>query len=200
MCCMVPSLLVSDVSPPALVHSLINIPLQRLATTGSVFLLQALRISVRQEGNVVVLGDNIPMAVAEACSGLRMLMAFVIIGAFIAFMIKRPRWQKAVVLASSIPVAVVCNILRIVVTAVLMLHVGRELGETFFHDLAGYFMTAVAVLLLFGEISLMDRLIVPTPAAAEKPPTKRTQKKPPGRKERAKAKPEAESALVARRS
>jgi exosortase len=174
-------------------------PLQRLATSGSVFLLQALHISVRQEGNVVVLGDNMPMAVAEACSGLRMLMAFVIIGAFIAFMIKRPRWQKAVVVASSIPVAVVCNILRIVVTAVLMLYVGRELGETFFHDLAGYFMTAVAVLLLFGEISLMDRLVLPSRVPAAKEPARRGRVKPAGRKERTTTNPDATVVLRRRR-
>jgi exosortase len=110
-----------------------------------------------------MLNGNTPLAVAEACSGLRMLMAFVIVAAFIAYMVKRPRWQKAVLLASSIPVAVVCNMIRIFATAMLMLYVSVETAQKFFHDFAGFVMMPVAVLLLFGEIWLMDRVVVPEP-------------------------------------
>ena len=68
---------------------------------GSVVLLEVSGARVTQEGNVVMLGNNIRMAVAEACSGLRMLTAFIIVAAFVAYMVKRPRWQKGVLLASS---------------------------------------------------------------------------------------------------
>ena len=154
---------------PAAVHNLIAGPLQRLATTGSVVLLEAVGASVSQQGNVVMLGENTPMAVAEACSGLRMLTAFIIVAAFIAYMVKRPRWQKGVLLASSIPVAVVCNIVRIFATAVLMLHVSSEVGEKFFHDFAGLVMMPAAVLLLFGELWLLDKIVTPEPGVREAP-------------------------------
>jgi exosortase len=149
---------------PGPVHNTISGPLQRLATTGSVVLLEAFGVQVSQQGNVVVLGENTPIAVAEACSGLRMLTAFVMVAAFIAYMVKRPRWQKAVLLASSIPVAVICNIVRIFATAVLILHVSSEVGEKFFHDFAGLVMMPVAVLLLFGELWLMDKIVTPDAA------------------------------------
>jgi exosortase len=148
---------------PKVVHNLIAGPLQRLATTGSVVLLEAVGAQVSRQGNVVMLGENTPMAVAEACSGLRMLTAFIIVAAFLAYMVRRPRWQKAILLASSIPVAVVCNIVRIFATGLLMLHVGSEVGETFFHDFAGLVMMPAAVLLLFGELWLLDRIVVPEP-------------------------------------
>jgi exosortase len=149
------------VPSPLVVHNLVSGPLQRLATTGSVFLLEAFGVSVSQQGNVVMLNGNTPLAVAEACSGLRMLTAFIIVAAFIAYMVKRPRWQKGVLLASSIPVAVICNMVRIFATAVLMVYVSAETGQKFFHDFAGYVMMPIAVLLLFGELSLIDRIIVP---------------------------------------
>jgi exosortase len=145
---------------PARVHNLISLPLQTGATTGAVFLLEACGISVSQQGNIIVLNGETPLEVAEACSGLRMLIAFVIAAAFIAYMVKRPRWQKAVLLASSIPVAVICNVIRIFITAMLMMYVGSEPAQKFFHDIGGFVMIAVAVSLLFGEIRLMDRLIV----------------------------------------
>ena len=153
---------------PTVVHNLISPPLQRVATTGSVFLLEAVGISVSQQGNVVVLNGETPLAVAEACSGLRMLTAFIIVAAFIAYMVKRPRWQKGVLLVSSIPVAVVCNMVRIFATAMLMLYVSAEVAQKFFHDFAGYVMMPVAVLLLFGEIWLMDRIIVPESGPQQK--------------------------------
>ncbi len=148
---------------PGRVHNLISGPLQEIATTGSVFLLEAFGVRVSQQGNVVMLNEKIPMAVAEACSGLRMLIAFVIVAAFIAYMVNRSRRQKAVLLLSSIPVAVVCNILRLCVTAVLFLLVSAEVAEQFFHDFAGLAMMPIAVLLMFGELWLMDKLTVPEP-------------------------------------
>ncbi len=146
---------------PTPVHNLIAGPLQRLATTGSVFLLEAFGTSVGQQGNVITLNGDTPLAVAEACSGLRMLIAFVIAAALIAYLVKRPRWQKAVLLASSIPVAVICNVIRIFATALLMLYVSSEVGQKFFHHIGGFVMIGIAVSLLFGEIRLMDRLFVP---------------------------------------
>jgi exosortase len=154
---------------PGRIHNMISGPLQRLATSGSVFILEVFLPRVSQQGNVVMLNENTPMAVAEACSGLRMLTAFIIVAGFIAYMIKRARWQKAIVLTSSIPVAVVCNVIRIVVTAILMLMVSTQAGEKFFHDFAGVVMMPAAVLLLFGEIWLMDRLVLPEPVAQPKP-------------------------------
>lgn len=148
---------------PGRVDNLISVPLRRMATTGAVFVLEAFGIRVSQQGNVVVLNGNMPLAVVEACSGLRMLTAFVIVAAFIAYMVKRAKWQKAVLLASSIPVAVIGNVIRIVATAILMLYVSSEVADKFFHDFAGYVMMPVAVMLLFAEIWLMDRIILPEP-------------------------------------
>jgi exosortase len=162
---------------PGRIHNMISGPLQRLATSGSVFILEVFLPHVSQQGNVVMLNENTPMAVAEACSGLRMLTAFIIVAGFIAFMVKRAYWQKAVLLASSIPVAVICNIIRIVATAILMLLVSTQAGEKFFHDFAGIVMMPAAVLLLFGEIWLMDRLVVPESAAQPKPTSIVTRKR-----------------------
>ena len=148
---------------PGRVHNLINGPLQKMSTTGSVFLLEAFGVRVSQQGNVVMLNEKIPMAVAEACSGLRMLIAFVIVAAFVAYMVNRSRRQKAVLLLSSIPVAVMCNILRLCVTAVLFLLASAEVAQKFFHDFAGLVMMPAAVLLMFGELWLMDKLTLPEP-------------------------------------
>ena len=110
-----------------------------------------------------MLNKDTPMAVAEACSGLRMLTAFIIVAAFMAYMVNRSRRKKVVLLLSSIPVAMMCNILRLCFTAALILFVSAEVAEKFFHDFAGLAMMPGAVLLMFGELWLMDKLTMPDP-------------------------------------
>ena len=136
----------------------ISMRLQSLATSGSVFLLEVFRFQVVQQGNVIVLGEDLVLGVTEACSGLRMLMAFFVVAGFIAFMVDRSRKLKIVLLLSSIPLAVICNIIRILLTAVMMRCVSKEFAGTLFHDFAGLIMMPIAVYLLIGELWLMDKL------------------------------------------
>jgi len=153
---------------PGIIRNMVSLPLQRMATTGSVFLLEVFGARVTQQGNLVILNENTRLAIAEACSGLRLLTAFIIVAAFFAYMVKRSCGKKAILVLSSIPVGVICNIVRIFVTAMLMLYVSTELGEKFFHDFAGLVMMPTAVLLMFGELWLMDRLVVPEPGPQQK--------------------------------
>jgi exosortase len=161
---------------PGRIHGAISDPLQNLATTGSVFLLESTGMRVSQQGNIVMLNDSIPMAVAEACSGLRMLTAFIIVAAFVASVIKRSGLQKVILLVSSIPIAVVCNMLRISLTAVVMLHVSVKVGEKFFHDFAGVVMMPAAVMLIFGLLWLMDHLTVAEVGATQDQIIRRTRR------------------------
>jgi len=146
---------------PGRVHNLISGPLQTWATTGAVFLLELLGVTVAREGNVIVLNHSIPLAVAEACSGLRMLTAFAVVAATLAYVVKRPRWQKVTLVISSIPVAIFCNLARLFATALLYILASSEAAERFFHDFAGLAMMPLAVLVLVGELVLMKKLVIP---------------------------------------
>jgi exosortase len=147
---------------PGRIHNMISGPLQGMATAGAVFVLELIGITVLREGNVILLNDSVPLAVAEACSGLRMLTAFVVVAATMAYMVRRPTWQKLVLLSSSIPVAIVCNIIRLVVTALLFLVASSRLAERFFHDFAGLTMMPLALLILLSELWLLNKLILPS--------------------------------------
>jgi exosortase len=143
---------------PGRINNAISGPLQDLATAGAVFTLEVCGVDVEQEGRVMLLNGHVPIAVAEACNGLRMLTAFVLVAATLAFVINRPRWQKMVLVLSSVPVALACNILRLVITAVLFLATSSETAERFFHDFAGLTMMPAAVALLAGELWLLGKI------------------------------------------
>lgn len=152
---------------PGQVHNRISGPLQNLATSSAVFVLEAVGVHVRRQGNIMTLNDSTPVAVAEACSGLRMLTAFVVVAATLAFLIRRPAWQRAVLALSSVPIAIFCNLVRLVVTAAVFMAAGSEAAERFFHDFAGLAMMPPAVLLLLGELWLMNRLVLPDASVAQ---------------------------------
>ena len=125
--------------------------------------LELFGISVGQNGHVLMLNNRVPVAVAEACSGLRMLTAFIFVSAVFAYLIPRPRWQKVIVLLSCIPIAIVANLLRLVATALLFLWTNDHIANRFFHDFAGWTMMPIAVTLLMGELWVMSRLVVEEP-------------------------------------
>lgn len=152
---------------PGRIHNMIAYPMQSWATDGALITLQALGISVLKEGHVLVLNDNVQVAIAEACSGLRMLSAFVVVAAFLAYVIERPRWERIVVLLSSLPVAVFCNLVRLVVTCLLYLLISNEAGKSFFHDFAGLTMMPLAVAILLAELWIMSKLIIEPPYAPD---------------------------------
>jgi exosortase len=140
---------------PRRVHGAIALPLQNWATSSAVFCLELLGVPVSREGNVLTLSNKTTIAVAEACSGLRMLTAFVVVGATLAFVVRRPVWQKAILVFSSIAVAILANTLRLVATALLYEHVGGDVARRFFHDFAGVTMMPVAVGASVGLLYLM---------------------------------------------
>jgi len=99
-----------------------------------------------------------------------MLTAFVVVAAVFAFVVNRPRWQRAVLVLSSVPIAIVCNVMRLIATVALYAIASSSIAERFFHDFAGLTMMPVAIAILVGELWLMKKLVIadPAPAASRK--------------------------------
>ena len=47
------------------------------------------------------------------------------------------------------PIALIVNVIRIVVTGLMYLHVSSQTASVFFHDLAGWFMMPMALAFLW---------------------------------------------------
>jgi exosortase/archaeosortase family protein len=113
---------------------------------------------VTREGNVLRMDERSAVMVAEACSGLRMLTAFVFTAAVLCFLVRRPVWQKAALVASSLPIAVFSNGLRVLITSVWVAAVRDVSVEQRLHDAAGLLMMPLAVLILLGEVKFLGRI------------------------------------------
>jgi exosortase len=136
--------------------------LQYAATAASAFLLQSMGIPVPDPagGTTIVLPSG-PLAVEEACSGLRMLMLFFTACVGAAFVVRAPLWQRIAIVVSGIPIAVLSNILRITMTGVVQELFSLEAEATGrVHDFAGLLMMPLALLFIWGEVTLLQRLFV----------------------------------------
>jgi exosortase len=123
-------------------------PLQRIATLASTLMLQTLGLPAFSEGSIIRMGA-VRIGVVEACSGLSMLMLFFALCTAVALLIRRPLLERLLVVAGAIPVALLSNVIRIVMTGVLHRFAGRHLADAFFHDLAGWFMMPLALAMLW---------------------------------------------------
>jgi exosortase len=149
-------------------------PLQNFATTTSTFLLQVFGLPAIAEGNVIQLHE-VELNIVEACSGLRMLVIFFALSTAVALLIRRPLWERILLVLSAIPIALFANVARITVTGVLHETVGSELANAVFHDLAGWLMMPLGLLLLALELKILGHLLLERAAAVPRreaaPPT-----------------------------
>ena len=142
---------------PNRIQTAVTLPLQQWATSSAVFCLEVVGYDVVQEGNIIHIGD-IRVAVAEACNGLRMVTAFFVISGLVVLLVKRAWWEKLIILISSLPIALICNTIRLAVTAVFFTILEGEYWERLFHDFGGYAMMPLALATIIAELWLLKKL------------------------------------------
>lgn len=144
---------------PNRVQSAIALPLQQWSTHSAVFCLELIGYPVIQEGNIIQIEET-RVAVAEACNGLRMITAFFVIGGLVALLSKRAWWEKVILLASCLPIALICNTIRLAATSIAFTKISVEQWEQLFHDFGGYAMMPLALALVVLELWILERLFV----------------------------------------
>jgi exosortase len=158
---------------PDTLYTRIAYPLQELAASASAGLLRMLgaQISVVASRMEVTgqSGTVHGLTVAEACSGVRSLMAFVALGVAMAYITDRPIWQRIVLMLFILPVAIFCNILRVAGTCWMYVIDKPELGQRFMHKFMGMAMLVPAGLLFLLLSWVLKSLFVEVDEAAAGP-------------------------------
>jgi len=156
--------------PVAWYQPLANL-MQHLAIVVSVSTLSALGVPVFADGYVIRLpGHSLEMA--EACSGLRQLTAFLALSVAVGHLSGRTVWFKVLLAALSGIVALAANCLRVVVTVLVLLWAGPRWAEGVFHTIEGLAVVGLGLLMLvavaWGLRCLEDRLSKATVVARPK--------------------------------
>jgi exosortase len=162
--------LVCAIPWPQLVYSAIALPLQKVAAVSSVTLINVLGIDANHGGSKIFLpiydavtgmptGER-ALNVAEACAGLVSLMTFISVAGAVAFLSSRALWQKLIIVASAVPIAIGCNILRVAGVALLDKYAGREWSEGFAHQFAGMILLIPAFFMIMLVCWIVDQLVI----------------------------------------
>lgn len=142
---------------PAIIFNQIAFPLQLFASRFGVAVMQLCDVPVLREGNVIVLA-NTTLEVAEACSGIRSLISLLTLGIVYGYFSDSRTWVRVVIAASTIPIAIVANGLRVAGTGVLSHHYGPETALGFFHTFSGWLVFLAAFGIMFAVMSGVRRL------------------------------------------
>jgi exosortase len=144
---------------PYRVEGWLSLPLQSVATHLSVWSLQCLGQPAIAEGHTIHLGAH-RLEVEQACSGLRMLVGTVALAVAYTIIFRKTWWERVLLFASVIPIALAANIIRIAATGLLYRYVSGDAGKKFTHDFAGWLMILLAAG-LFAAVLWYVRCLFP---------------------------------------
>jgi len=133
----------------------ISFPLQIFAAEMAETTLHALGVPILRTGNVIHLAYT-QLEVAEACSGLRSLLALITTGVVFAYFFGRSTLQRIIVVAAAVPIAILVNAMRVAGTGWLAHTFGTKTATGFYHTLEGFGMFGLA----FALLSLVGFLTV----------------------------------------
>jgi exosortase len=143
---------------PASVRQAVGLPLQASLARVTAEVCELLGMDITRSGNqLTVMGQ--PVAIAEACNGMRMVFALTLVSFTFAFSAPLRWYVRLAVVAASPVSAIFCNLIRLVPT-VWMFGYHRSMAEQF-HDYSGWAMLPLAFLLLMGIVRLLRWTLLP---------------------------------------
>ena len=151
---------------PGFVHRSLTFPLQIIASSVSVDILNTLGFIAYREGNVIDMGFS-QFQVVEACNGLRFILPLLCLGIVFAFYRPMIWWKRLVLVAITVPLAVGTNIVRIAGTGILAHYFGEGVAQGFFHDFSGWAVFMVCFAIFLAVAALLNRLPGRPPVRAQ---------------------------------
>jgi exosortase len=145
---------------PVVIYNSIVFPLQFIASRFATKVLETLNLfPVMREGNVLVL-PHMTLEVVEACSGIRSLMSLLALAAGYGYLVERSVWVRWLLVLAMVPLAIVSNGTRVMITAVMAHYLGRQAAQGFMHEFSGWVIFVVATtlfLLLHSAITFVRK-------------------------------------------
>ena len=171
------AVLVFLVPVPGVLRQEISQPLQSGVASITAGVLKMLSVPAYQVGNTVHVNGK-PVNIVEACNGMRMVFALVMVSYAFAFGTPLRAGVRAIILVASPLLAMACNIIRLIPTAWIYGYYDIPYEESFmsrimpldaegvsvgevFHDATGWGMLFVAFMLLMGIVRVLRWALVP---------------------------------------
>lgn len=153
------AVLIFLVPVPGTIRQQISNPLQTATAAGTQAVLETLGVPIERSGNVLSINGT-AVAVAEACNGMRMVFALILVSYAFAFSMPLRNLVRVVVLLASPLAAIACNVMRLIPTVWLYGYSSDRLANAF-HDISGWLMLPIAFLILLGIVRVLRWALIP---------------------------------------
>jgi exosortase D (VPLPA-CTERM-specific) len=180
------ALLILAIPIPQMLFNKFAFPLQLLASRIAERGLVVLSVPVERLGNLIEIpfsgtGEIISLEVVEACSGIRSLMTLITLALVLGYFTRDGRRpgttfrevlsdkdvvRTLLLMISAVPIALITNAGRVMITGLLAHHYGQASIEGTWHDVSGAVVFVSALALLMGLNSLL-RLLLRSGGASE---------------------------------
>lgn len=139
-------------------------PLRRMAATVATGVLTLVpELEIDRNGSMIeynYLGRTGLIGVADACSGMRSTITLCALGVAVAFLQPRPWWQRLIMLAACVPIAVFSNFIRVTITCILHIFVNEKYAHGTWHTVLGLVTLMIAFGIFSGLGWLLSNLVV----------------------------------------
>lgn len=137
---------------PGRIRQRIALPLQEISASITEVLMDIIGQPVTRMGNVLEI-NSVTVGVAEACNGMRMVVALALVAYAFAFSMPMRPWARVALLVISPLVALLANVVRLAPTVLVYGHASKDTAD-FIHDMSGWAVLALSLGVLWGLLAL----------------------------------------------
>ena len=138
----------------------ISFKLKIIAAHGATLLGNLISIQAERSGSTIYYPGGM-LLVGEPCSGLRSLISFLALGALFTQLTDAPSWKRWTLFASTIPIALITNLLRLTFLLVVGYIYGMKATTGFLHDASGFMVFILGFACFIGLTNMLRcRLII----------------------------------------
>ena len=140
--------LVFAIPVPYTLYRMATFPLQLFSTQMTHGVLAGAGVPALREGNLIHL-SGYSLEVVEACSGLRSMITLSALAALFGYLHEGGRASRLVLFCCAIPIAIIANIFRLLVTVLGAAFVSPQFADGFLHEVSGLLVFMVGLTLLY---------------------------------------------------
>ncbi|MCC6581319.1 MAG: exosortase/archaeosortase family protein [Phycisphaeraceae bacterium] len=143
---------------PGTIRQALAVPLQSVVTSATAWFFDLAGQPLQQNGNLLTI-HGVDVAIAEACNGMRLVFALILVSYALAFSLPLRRYVRLLILLASPLSALLCNILRTIPT--VWFYGNWPSRADFFHAVSGWIMLLAAFGLLMAMLKVLKWATVP---------------------------------------
>lgn len=141
---------------PLVVIGNLTVRLKLFAAWCATFILNKIGFPSICDGSIIRMPASFTV-IGAPCSGLRSLISLLTLGIIFSYLMNISYKKKVLLFLSSLPLALMANIFRIILLAIVNDLYGGKVSTGFFHDLSGFLLFGFALTGFFVIARLLER-------------------------------------------